>query len=198
MGEDHIESRVKGKRIILSEEILSSLLQMPHLGNKYLELECRKIVVQTIMKKNDVNIVGTIIASSLSLEMRLLHNFISRIFIPRTGRFDWVSECDLGFMERVIKGQAINLPFIMLNQMKETTRKANSCLPYGMVFILIFEAAHIDLIGQDSRQVHHTDTYSIKSLIRMGYCFSNKQWKKKTSGQHADKSSSEDEDECEE
>ena len=62
--------------------------------------------------------------------MRLLYNFISRIFIPRTERFDWVSEHDLGFIERVIKGEPINLSFIMMNQMKETIRKANTCLPY--------------------------------------------------------------------
>ena len=78
-------------------------------------------------------------------------------------------------MKRVIKGQAINLPFIMLNQMKETTRKANTCLPYGIVLTLIFEATHIDLIRQDSRQLHHTDTHITKSLIMMGYCFSNNQ-----------------------
>ena len=96
---------------------------MPHVGNKYLDLECRKKAIQIIMERDDVNPVGTIIASSLSLEMRLLHNFISKIFIPQTGRFDWVSEHDLGFIERVIKGALINLPFIMMNQMKETTRK---------------------------------------------------------------------------
>ena len=79
--------------------------------------------------------------------MRLLHNFISKIFIPRIGRFDWISERGLEFMERVIKGEAINLPLIMMSQMKEITRKANTCLPYGMVFTLIFEAAHIDLTG---------------------------------------------------
>ena len=142
---------------------------MPHFGNKYLDLEYRKIAIQTIMEKNDVNPVGTIITSSLSLKMRLLHNFISRLFIPRTGRFDWVSERDLEFMERVIKGESINLPFIMMNQMKETTRKAHTCLPYGMVFTLIFEVAHINLSGEDSKQLHHTDTYSVKSLNRMRY-----------------------------
>ena len=117
---------------------------MPHTKNKYLELECRKIAIQTIMERDDVNPVGTIIASSLSLKMRLLHNFISKIFIPRTGRFDWVSEHDLGFMERVIKGEPINLLFIMMSQMKETTRKANTCLPYGMVFTLILRL-HISI-----------------------------------------------------
>ena len=86
----------------------------------------------------------------------------------------------------------------MMSQMKETTRKANSYLPYGMVFTLIFEAAHIDLSREDSRQLHHTDTYTAKSLIRMGYHLSNGQWRKKIFGQRADKSSSEEEDEDDE
>ena len=91
-GEEHIESKVKGKRIIISEQSLSDLLQMPHEGNKFLELEYRPSTLRTIMERDDVNEIGTIIVSSLSLEMRLLHNFISRIFVPTTGRFDWVSE----------------------------------------------------------------------------------------------------------
>ena len=104
-------------------------------------------MLRSILEKEDVNEVGIVIASTLSLKMRLLHNFISRIFIPRTRKFDWVSEKDLAFIEKVIKGEAINILYIMMNQVKETTRKANTCLPYGMVFTLIFEAVHIDLSG---------------------------------------------------
>ena len=100
-------------------------------------------------------------------------------------------------MKRVIKGEAINLSYIMISQMKETTRKANTCLPYGMVFSLLFEVAHVNLEGEDSRLLHHTDTYSIKSLIRMEYHLLNGQWKKKISRQRADKSSNEDEEEIE-
>ena len=88
VGKEHIESKVKEKRIILSEELLSSLLQMAHAKNKYLDLDCRQIAIQIIMERDDVNLVGTIITSSLSLEMRLLHTFISRVFIPWTRRFD--------------------------------------------------------------------------------------------------------------
>ena len=130
--------------------------------------------------------------------MRLLHNFISRIFILRIERFDWVSERDLAFMERLIKGEAINLPSIMIGQMMETTRKANTCLPYGMVFTLLFQATHIDINDEDGRKLHHSDTYSAKSLIRMGYHLSNGQWKKKVSRQKDDKSSSEDKEKTEE
>ena len=165
--DDCLESQVKGKRIILSEELLSSLFQMPHNGSKFLELEDKSQALEAI--RGTYNSKGNIVASSLSLEMRLLHNFISRIFILRSGRFDWVSERDLAFMEKVVKGDPINLPFIMMNQIKETTRKANTCLPYGMAFTVIFEAAHINLSGEDKKEPHHTDTYTAKSFIRMGY-----------------------------
>ena len=93
---------------------------MPNEGNGFLELECRSSALRTVIERDDVNEIGVVTASSLSLEMRLLYNFISRIFIPRIGRFDWVSERDLAFMKRVIKGEAINLPSIMIGQMKET------------------------------------------------------------------------------
>ena len=41
VGKEHIESKVKGKMIILSKKLLSSLLQMSHVENKYIDLECR-------------------------------------------------------------------------------------------------------------------------------------------------------------
>ena len=165
--DDCIESHVRGKKIVISEELLSSLFQMPHTGSKFLELEDKARALEAI--RDTYNSKGNIIASSLSLEMRLLHNFISRIFIPQSGRFDWVSERDLAFMEKIVSGELINLPYIMMNQMKETTRKVNTCLPYGMAFTVIFEAAHINLSGEDKREPHHTDTYTAKSLTRMGY-----------------------------
>ena len=75
-------------------------------------------------------------------------------------------------MECITKGEAINLPF-MLGQMKEIIRKAKTCLSYGMMFILLFQAARTDLNGEDGRELHHSDTHSTKSLMRMGYHLSN-------------------------
>ena len=95
-------------------------------------------------------------------------------------------------MEKVVRGEAINLPFIMLNQIKETTRKTNTCLPYGMAFTVIFEAAHINLSGEDKKELHHTDTYTAKSLIRMGYSKIDGEWKKRD---HQEVSSSSEQEE---
>ena len=84
--DDGIESHVRGKKIVISEELICSLFKMPNNGSKFLELEDKARALEAI--KGSFNAKGNIIANTLSLEMRLLHNFISRIFIPRSGRFD--------------------------------------------------------------------------------------------------------------
>ena len=88
MGEEHIESRVKEKKIIVIEEILENLLQMLVEGCKYLVLNDKPKALRRILERNDIDEIGVVKASSLSLEMRLMHNFISRIFLPRNDRFD--------------------------------------------------------------------------------------------------------------
>ena len=65
VGEDYLESQVKGKRIVLSEELLSSLFRMPHIGNKYLELEDKPQALEAI--SGTYNSKGNIVASSLTL-----------------------------------------------------------------------------------------------------------------------------------
>ena len=95
-------------------------------------------------------------------------------------------------MEKVVRGEPINLPFIMINQIKETTIKTNTCLPYGMAFTVIFEAAHISLSGEDKKEPHHIDTYTAKSLIRMGYTKIDGEWRKRD---HQEVSSSSEQEE---
>ena len=63
--DDCIESHVRGKRIVISEELLSSLFQMPHTGSKFLELEDKGRALEAI--GGSYNSKGNIIASSLSL-----------------------------------------------------------------------------------------------------------------------------------
>ena len=92
----------------------------------------------------------------------------------------WISERDLYFMELLINGDKINLPAIMICQMKEAVRKVKACLPYGMVLSLFFQSANIDLTGEDSKTLLHTDTYTAKTLQKMGYLLSKGTWKKKS------------------
>ena len=65
-----------------------------------------------------------------------------------------------------------------------------------MAFTVIFEAAHINLSGEDKKALHHTDTYTAKSLIRMGYSKIDEEWKKRDNQEVS--SSSEQEEDIEE
>ena len=57
-----------------------------------------------------------------------------------------------------------------------------ACLPYSMVFPLIFIQARIDLDGKDFKSLNHTDYYTVHSLHRMGYQKVNDQWVKEVEG----------------
>ena len=81
-------------------------------------------------------------------------------------------------------------------QMRETVRLVKTCLPYGMVFTLLFQDANIDLTEEDEKALHHTNTYSAKSLQRMGYHFSDGSWKKKVLGHRIIESFNDDDDSC--
>ena len=116
---------MKGKRIIVTEERLSSLLEMPNEGINHLVLKDKQ---KMVLERSDGSEIGNVKANTLSLEMKLLHNVISRIFLQRTGQFDWVSERELCFMGHLIEGEALNLPYIMLLQMKEAISKFPSSI----------------------------------------------------------------------
>ena len=52
-----------------------------------------------------------------------------------------------------------------------------------MVFTLIFNEFGIDLEGETSKRLLHTDHYTEMSLHRMGYIKKDNQWVKKATGQ---------------
>lgn len=100
--------------------------------------------------------------------MKLLLNMVTRIFFLKTRRFDWMIEKYIAFMFYLIRDQPINLPFLIISQIKEAVRKSRACLPYGMVFTLIFEF-DIDYIKEDAMSLLHTDWYNKRSLYHLGY-----------------------------
>ena len=93
---------------------------------------------------------------------------VGRVFFPKIRRFDWVTEKDIAFIYYLSKNQPINLSYLMINQIKEAARKVRACLPYGMVFILIFEEFRVDCTGEDTKRLLHTNRYTERTLHRMG------------------------------
>ena len=55
-------------------------------------------------------------------------------------------------------------------------------MPYGMFFTLVFTDFGINLNGEASKKLQHTDYYNSKSLHRMGFVKTDGRWVKKISG----------------
>lgn len=72
-------------------------------------------------------------------------------------------------MYYLIEEKPINLPYLMLSQIKEAAEKCRACLPYGMVFTLIFQEFIIDCNRENARRLLYTDRYNECSLHYMDY-----------------------------
>lgn len=144
-------------------------------------LSDKKEGLKLIMGRDDI--VGDVWAKTLCLEMRLLHHMIGGIFIPKLGRFDFVSERELMVMFYIVKGMPLNLPGIMTHQMREAAVKKKVCLPYGMAFTRVFLEVGIPLENATSKKLSHFDVYDDKTLNCMGYKVVRGRWVKKVSGQ---------------
>lgn len=55
-----------------------------------------------VLDRDDVEGIGDLIDSTLSIDMRSLHHIIGRLFIPKTPLFDFVSERKLALMYHLI------------------------------------------------------------------------------------------------
>ena len=69
-------------------------------------------------------------------------------------------------MHYMIQGIEMNLPAMMLQNIKDVTNQSRTCLSYAMVFTLIFRDSQIDLEGQDYKRMMHIDYINIEIMHR--------------------------------
>ena len=81
---------------------------------------------------------------------------------------------------------AIDLPALILAQMRDAATQRRHCLPYGMAVTRLFRAYSIPLEGETSKGILHTDIYDQRSLHRMGYRLVSGRWVHYESGQEPD------------
>ena len=88
----------------------------------------------------------------------------------KTGRFEFISECDLAIMYHVLKAIPFNMASMMVTYIGESIRKNMFNLPYGMVFILLLRESGLDIPeGESIKELRHTDYYNEATLHRMEY-----------------------------
>ena len=109
---------------------------------------------------------ATVKANQLSAQMRLLHHIVSRILLPKTGLFDYITKQELIIMVCLIRGREINLPAILFHQIREASERKRACLPYGMALTLIFREYEVSLEREAYLCILHSDVYDDRSLHR--------------------------------
>ena len=97
-GADGWTATVRGVTFVLTPEVLGHIWRIPTLGATSDHLLDREAGIRCILERDDVRGVTTVSAIQLSVEMRLLHHIVARIFLPKTGRFDYITERELMFM----------------------------------------------------------------------------------------------------
>ena len=153
----------------MTDELLSRVWEIPRRGVCVFSVDDREVAFRCILEREDVRGISVVTANQLSLEMRLLHHITARILLPKTGRFDFITERELMVMTSLIERRQINLPSLMLTQMHDAAIQCRHYLPYGMALTRLFRACGVSLEGEIPKEILHTDVYDERSLHHMGY-----------------------------
>ena len=105
----------------------------------------------------------------MSSELRLIHHFVCTMLIPRTEKYEYVSDKELFFLLAYMTDSRIDLPMFILDQMYKATMNKIS-LPYDIFLTKVFKYFKVDL-NNEIKRVHKaiSDEYNEKTLKRMGY-----------------------------
>ncbi|WCJ21113.1 hypothetical protein M5689_003293 [Euphorbia peplus] len=85
-------------------------------------------------------------ATWLSQHQRWAHYLTTNVFLPKAGGVNCVSNRERVFMWHLVNQKKINLPAMLIRQMKNVT--AVSALAYGSLLTRLFEAASVVMTGE--------------------------------------------------
>ena len=146
-GNESIDSYVKGVNITLSRDAIRKIWGMGHGGEKYKKDVKREEQLEIILGQ-DVNECVQPKANAMSLELRLVHYFVCTILIPKTEKYEHVSNREF-FLGSYMTDFRIDLSMFILDQMYKATMNKIS-LPYGMVLTKVFKYFKVDLSDEIS------------------------------------------------
>ena len=104
-----IVSSVKGVQLELSMDRMAEIFSLPKHGTIPDKFADKKERSRLIVERDDV--VGDVMANTLTLEMRVLHHMVCKIFIPKVGRFDFMSERELMVMFYAVQDMPLSFFF---------------------------------------------------------------------------------------
>ena len=117
IGEHGLYAMIRNITIRIAEDILGHVLQMSTIGLINIDLENKEDTARMIIGDHATYVNGELLANQLTVEMRLLHSFVTHIIFSKIGRFDFIFDRDLVIMECIMEQKQINLPRLMMSYM---------------------------------------------------------------------------------
>ncbi|XP_065857484.1 uncharacterized protein [Euphorbia lathyris] len=176
---------IEGKEIKLNQSSLKKIVGIPNLGTQVYDMNnwvddnvgvSRIEALRLILDRPDLTEASKVNSSHLKLEMRLLHQMVVHIILPRKRSFNHVSDLDLIVMWHIVKEKPFNLPFVLLSHIIACSENKNAYFPYGMILTLIFDHYKISLEEEESKQLKGCSIYNEATLHRMGYVKTERGW----------------------
>ena len=103
-----------------------------------MELPIKEEGINVILGRTYIGSLNKLEAKILSIEMRLLHHLITKLFVPRSGRHDLLSGRDICIMYHVITQTPLNLPALIFEAMREILNRSKAHLSFCMALTLVF------------------------------------------------------------
>ncbi|PON55373.1 hypothetical protein PanWU01x14_188670 [Parasponia andersonii] len=123
--------------------------------------------------------------TNLILEARILFQFVSQNMIPRAGHRDAPTFSDICFVDSILVGRELNLPFFILHEMINAIENRRSSLPYGFLLTRVFQHFNIPTIDEVERKLWTIDVeMNNKTFSLIGFNFINNKWVGKTKQVH--------------
>ncbi|PON84533.1 hypothetical protein TorRG33x02_197360 [Trema orientale] len=111
----------------------------------------------------------------LTLEARILFQFVSQNMIPRAGHRDAPTFGDIHFVDSILVGRKLDLPFFILYEMINAIENRRSSLPYGFLLTRIFQHFNIPTIDEAEHKPWSIDVeINNKTFSLIGFTFINK------------------------
>ena len=85
-------------------------------------------------------------------------------------------------MYHIVQGIPLNLPGIMMHQIREASVRNKVCLPYEMALTRLFEATEISGENKAFTRLSRFDVYDEKALTRMQFHVEAGRWVRNESG----------------
>ena len=168
--ESTIDTKVRGKTIVLNPIILSEITRITNARDcifinisNQLEKYVGQKQMNEVISKNGA--LGATQTKEFKNEFRLFHKYIVCNIISKKGHYNQMTTMDSFIIYRVAIDEPLNLNYIILKEMADVRNHKNWALPFGALLTKIFKYFRVKFSNQINQ---HIDGCLSEQIIKRG------------------------------